>query len=103
MSQIIDLCVYLNGTDNPGMKWYLDFFSSRLPKGVLHPCPYFGVLKVSNLTFDTELTNKLPSGQYFMKTRYFDDFDENIITTKLYIENIPDKIRIVRKKKQQGT
>lgn len=36
------ICEFLNGTkNNPGIKWILSLAADSIPKGVLHPCPYF--------------------------------------------------------------
>lgn len=96
----MDVCSYLNGTENPILQWFLDFFSAGIPQNLIHPCPYIGVFNVYNLTIDNELTTKFPAGQYLITTKWFDDLDDNIVSTRQLGDNLVGKAKPIKNNKK---
>lgn len=87
---ILDLCLFLNGSadaNNLVIKWFFDIFAS-LPKGLLHACPYNGVLEVYNLTAIQLSKDQFYPGQYMGVTRWFDEIDDNVFTSLYLVEAI---------------
>lgn len=36
------MCEFLNGTKtNAAIKWLIGMIEKKIPKGIIHPCPYF--------------------------------------------------------------
>jgi hypothetical protein len=78
----INICEFLNGTDNNmAGKWFLSTMSRTFPPGLLHPCPYSGPFRAFNVSPDVspEMAAFL-LGYYRMSVKVFDNLDENIVT-----------------------
>lgn len=73
----------MNGSDttNPLMSWLFDLVKKTIPAEYIHPCPYFGAMRVFNLTFvPTMRMIQFPIGYYKAVLRFFDKVDNNICT-----------------------
>jgi hypothetical protein len=59
----------------------MDIVKKSLPEGFIHPCPYVGELKASNVSFEAvpEMVSFL-NGRYRIHARLFDRKDENLVT-----------------------
>lgn len=85
----VDLCQFLNGTNsNVVIKWFAGIFASSLPNGFVHPCPYKGAIEAYNVTVKPFSETKFHGGQYLGVSRWYDDQDENILTTNHLVEAI---------------
>jgi Protein of unknown function (DUF1091) len=84
----LNLCEFVNGTDNNvATKYFIDLYSKSLPPGFVHPCPYFGEVKLNNISVNAAPQSiQFLTGIYKCKTRFFDDKDDNIITALHEIE-----------------
>lgn len=80
---LLDFCSFVTGVNNKlVIKWLLDIYAETLPRGILHRCPYFGLLEAYNLTMNL---TKFPItgfllGRYQGKIRFFNGNDENMFT-----------------------
>jgi hypothetical protein len=79
---------FLNGTENNIIaKWMIDSVAESLPADLIHPCPYFGRLRMINITLDvTNIAMQFLKGSYITSVRLFDKKDENIVTFNLKTE-----------------
>lgn len=85
----LSLCGYLNGTDslNPIMKWAYNMMEQSLPKEIIHPCPYYGIIKLMNMTIvPRQQVIQFPKGYYKSIIKLFDTKDDNIATATLGVE-----------------
>lgn len=81
INKTVNFCGFLNGTDqNVLAKWIIDSIAETLPFGLLHPCPYFGEIRIFNLSVINDLVAQFLKGHYRVKLRLFDDEDDNILT-----------------------
>ena len=78
----MQFCSFLNGTDkNLVATWIVDSIKDTVPKGVLHPCPYYGHLQATNVSLAPgTFMSQFLKGRYKTIIRLFDDEDENILT-----------------------
>ena len=85
----------MEGVDtNPILTWMLASMGDTLPKHLIHPCPYFGPQKASNVTISSEgFTAQFFRGRYKTIFRWFDDIDDNIITFNLGAEFFPTRLK----------
>jgi hypothetical protein len=84
----MDVCEFLNGTDNnPLMIWTMEAVADSFPKGLIHSCPYVGQVQAYNVSFALNgFTTQFLRGRYKGITRLFDEKDDNIITFKIGTE-----------------
>lgn len=78
----------MNGTDNNLIaKWILDAISETIPRGLFHPCPYFGEFVAYNvsLAVNAQMSQFL-KGRYKAHSRFYDDKDDNIFSWTLGLE-----------------
>lgn len=99
----LDICGFLNGTSkNIATKWFFDIMTSSFPPGYIHPCPYIGELKGTNLTLNvTPQTPQFLLGTYKALLRYFDDKDDNIISS-LHVIDLKD-VRVLKSLKKKDS
>lgn len=77
----MNLCSFLNGTDQSvAVKWMMNSITKKLGNDLIHPCPYFGEFKITNLTVVNAQSAQFLLGRYRVTIRIFDDLDENILT-----------------------
>ncbi|CRK94398.1 CLUMA_CG007905, isoform A [Clunio marinus] len=82
INNTLDFCGFLNGTDkNVLTKWMISTVSKTVGKRIVHPCPYFGPIRIVNMTAENEMSAQFIKGYYKMTFIMFDDIDNNIITT----------------------
>lgn len=99
----LDICAFFNGTSsNIATKWFLSTFAQSFPAEFIHPCSLIGEIKAYNLSFN-EFPQQLQflTGTYKAFTKFYDDKDDNIITSKLYVDVKEVKPYIARKPKEQ--
>jgi hypothetical protein len=84
----LDVCGFLNGTDsNIATKFFFNAFASSLPAGFVRPCPIIGELKAYNLTLNAiSQAIQFMAGSYRVITRFYDEKDDNIITTNHFLD-----------------
>lgn len=82
INSTLDICGFLNGTtSNIALKFFFGQFSATAPKGLLHPCPFFGELMAYNISYNINILNAIHiPGTYMTKSHFFDDKDSNIFT-----------------------
>lgn len=69
------------------MKWAYNMMEQSLPKEIIHPCPYFGMLKLTNMTIvPRQQVIQFPKGYYKSIIKLFDTKDDNIATATLGVE-----------------
>jgi len=88
--QLIDVkkipaCAVVNGTvSNPLLQMLKNMAGPSLDP-IFKPCPYFGEVKVMNITADLkELSYIYSEGTYKTILRFYDNLDENLLTLVLY-------------------
>jgi hypothetical protein len=88
MNTTLDVYGFLNGTvNNVATKFFFDTFKSSLPLGLIHPCPYFGEIKAYNLTLNAfSLAMQFMMGSYRAVARFYDEKDDNIFKTHLFVD-----------------
>jgi Protein of unknown function (DUF1091) len=91
----LNLCEFLNGTQSSiARKYFLDMFKKSLPIGFLHPCPYFGEVKLINMPMNlVPQSTQFLTGTYRSFVKFYDDKDDNIIrlTTVSEAKDIREK------------
>jgi len=77
----IAVCAFLNGTvTNPFLKVLKKMCGPAL-EPILKPCPYFGEMKLMNISVDLkDFYYIFPEGTYKNIIRIHDDLDDNILT-----------------------
>ncbi|KAG5683500.1 hypothetical protein PVAND_012775 [Polypedilum vanderplanki] len=92
----VDLCEFLSGSDkNKLLKLFYDVVIEYVPKELNHPCPFEGTINIYNISFaNANLTDlqklNLPDGFFKGIVRYYNKWDQNIISFQLVVE-ITDK------------
>jgi hypothetical protein len=78
----------LNGTDNNLLlKFIKEAIEEKVPKGLIHPCPYGDPIRVYNLSLAANpVLNQFLKGSYKVFVRAFDEKDDNILSYKLKAE-----------------
>jgi len=77
----IPACAFVNGTvTNPFLQVMKKMCGPAL-EPILKPCPFYGELKVMNITVDLrDFYYIFPEGTYKNIIKFHDDLDDNIIT-----------------------
>jgi len=84
--QLVDLkniaaCAFVNGSLTNPLISVLKKIGGKALEPVMKPCPYFGEVKVMNLTLDmNDFYYVFPEGTYKTKIKLHDDRDDNIFT-----------------------
>ncbi|CRK94400.1 CLUMA_CG007907, isoform A [Clunio marinus] len=83
INNTLEFCGFLNGTDENALtKWMIRNVSeTKVGKRIVHPCPYFGSIRIANMTVENVMSAQFLKGQYKMLFRMFDEKDNDIITT----------------------
>jgi len=87
--QIMDLkniaaCAFVNGSLTNPLLQMLKRTTKNLDE-ILKPCPYYGDLKVMNITADIkELHYIWPEGTYRSRIKFYDNLDGNIYTLTIF-------------------
>jgi Protein of unknown function (DUF1091) len=88
INSTLDICGFFNGTqNNPLSNFFFNAFKDSLPKGLFQPCPIKGEYKALNMTLNgiSQMMQVL-AGSYRTITRFYDEKDENLITTNHLFE-----------------
>ncbi|CRK94399.1 CLUMA_CG007906, isoform A [Clunio marinus] len=63
----LEFCKYLNRTDENALtKWMFASILKTAEKRIVHPCPYFGPIRVFNITLENVMSAQFLKGQYKM-------------------------------------
>lgn len=97
INSTIEICKFLNGTDkNPITKFIIDTVSKTAAKDFFHPCPYFGPVKLINVSFfDNSMSSQFLQRRHKILIRAFDNKDDNIITMKIETEDWSFKSKLL--------
>jgi len=87
--QIMDLkgipaCAFVNGSATNPLLQILKRTTANL-EPIMRPCPYFGELKLMNITSDLkELHYIYSEGTYRSRIKFYDNLDDNIYTLTVF-------------------
>jgi len=82
-----DVCGFLNGTNNdPLTKWIVGIVGASLPPGLLHSCPYIGLIRCYGLSPKADRNKFWPDGLYTFTLSFFNRRDDNIFKLRIELE-----------------
>jgi len=80
----IAACAFVNGSASNPLLQLLKRTNENL-EPIMRPCPYFGELKLLNITADIkELHYIYPEGTYKSIIKFYDNLDDNIYTLTIF-------------------
>jgi len=82
-----EVCKFLNGTKSePIVKWVIDLVGPYMPRGLVHNCPYRGLVNCYGLNLFGDKIYFFPDGFYTFFLRIYNQKDPNIISIKVECE-----------------
>jgi len=81
----IPACKFLNGTSNNIVMDLFIKITGETAGNLFHACPYYGEIKITNMTANSgQFFSLYSEGYYRTFLKFYDDVDDNLFTLNLY-------------------